>query len=159
MSFWHCSPFKQVYLIKMNCHAKSKASRDLDLSPRCEHSLRALTLLACHDLLDLIIPIIVFVSVTLITRLPPFCLVLSSPSSFLLSAIYSIILFPSLWGFAFLLLHLIISLRNSLRWEITQASNPSSRFCHGIRANKQLLPVSVHNYCLRTLYSTRSLVL
>lgn len=32
--------------------------------------------------------------------------------------------------------------------EIIQASNPNSHFCHRISANKQLLPVSVHNYCI-----------
>lgn len=43
--------------------------------------------------------------------------------------------------------------------EIIQASNPNSHFCHRISANKQLLPVSVHNYCLRMCNSAWSLVL
>lgn len=43
--------------------------------------------------------------------------------------------------------------------EIIQASNPNSHFCHRISANKQLLPVSVDNYCLRMCNSAWSLVL
>lgn len=82
------------------------ALRILDL--QCEHSLRALFF---RDLLDLISLIVVFISVSLITRLPPFFLVLFPPSCHPLHPS------PILWVFVLPPLHLIFSLPNSLRWK------------------------------------------
>lgn len=90
-------------------------SRNLELSLQCEHSLRALTLFVLYDFMDLIVLIIIFTSVSLITQLPPFSLVL-------FSLLLSVISF--LWVYVFLLLltslfvfvlYRVISLLNLLR--------------------------------------------
>ncbi len=91
-------------------------------SLQCECCLRKLRILLCN-FLDLIILIIVFISVTLIAHLPTFSLNISPPL-FLLFIIKFFQLFFVLWVFV-LLLYLIISLLNSLRWKSSRRQIPA----------------------------------